>query len=175
MCHLLPYIRKLWRGGALLHESVCRDTFSQMEVKVLFTLQPALPRQQTMRTHLLRYRPRKFVPVHVMNANGRNGGIAPSILNRGIRRGLVISFTPRPLLPPGKEPRLLIQQEVQVGPITGRDFLTRDNSFGPARNRTTIPRTSSSTVNVDRPPTLLRLPFYRPTEMPAFSTYMFMF
>lgn len=31
-----------------------------------------------------------------------------------------------------------------MGPITGGMFFTRDNSFGPARNRTTIPRTSIS-------------------------------
>jgi hypothetical protein len=50
------------------------------------------PRKRPRRTHMV------------------SGGVAQLFLNLGTRRGCVVSITPRPRLPPGKEPVPIVQE-----------------------------------------------------------------
>jgi hypothetical protein len=119
---LTPYVWKQ-RWSVLQHESVCRDTSLHSSLYILngdestqihFTLQPALPRQQMSCTHIIRYRPRKCTPW--LRMGGLGGGIAPSILHLGMKRGLVISLTPRQLYPRGKNPSYSSNRRLKWAP-----------------------------------------------------------
>jgi hypothetical protein len=63
--------------------------------------------------HTIRYRPRKCTPWLRM---GGDGGTAPYILNLGIKRGLVISFTPWQLYPRGKNPSYSFNRRLKWAP-----------------------------------------------------------
>jgi hypothetical protein len=58
----------------------------------------------------------KAVPLHAMEALGGRGGIAPLIHDLSIRKGWVVSTTPRPRFTPGERPPVPIVQEAGWAP-----------------------------------------------------------
>jgi hypothetical protein len=73
-----------------------------------------------------------------MKTYWRSRGIVLRIFNLGIRWMWVVSFTPRPLYSPGKEPPVSIGYGGWVDPRTGLDVVARRKIPAPARNRTSV-------------------------------------
>jgi len=79
----------------------------------------------------------KVIPTkhHTMKAYWGNGGIAPWLLDLGTRRRWVVSFTPRPLSPPGKQPLVLTELGAGWAPVPVYTRRWREKFSAPAGSR----------------------------------------